>query len=110
MQWCGDYSLLSVSNHPEQRIRPAEVTGFKTFSFFFSSRRRHTRCLSDWSSDVCSSDLPVTIQHGPVGEPDHAAIDLRRGEAVGALHPELVFRLERIEVAQRLGRVGRLRV
>src|SRR5205814_2908231 len=22
-----------------------------------SSRRRHTRCLSDWSSDVCSSDL-----------------------------------------------------
>src|SRR5947199_352574 len=23
---------------------------------FFSSRRRHTRCLSDWSSDVCSSD------------------------------------------------------
>src|SRR5437899_12978639 len=27
--------------------------------FFFSSRRRHTRCLSDWSSDVCSSDLPA---------------------------------------------------
>src|SRR5258705_2475818 len=25
--------------------------------FFFSSRRRHTRCLSDWSSDVSSSDL-----------------------------------------------------
>src|SRR5947199_207012 len=24
---------------------------------FFSSRRRHTICLSDWSSDVCSSDL-----------------------------------------------------
>src|SRR5437899_3654121 len=24
--------------------------------FFFSSRRRHTRCLSDWSSDVCSVD------------------------------------------------------
>ena len=23
----------------------------------FASRRRHTRCLSDWSSDVCSSDL-----------------------------------------------------
>src|SRR5262245_65177076 len=29
------------------------------FFFFFSSRRRHTRCLSDWSSDVCSSDLAV---------------------------------------------------
>src|SRR5262245_66465701 len=27
--------------------------------FFFSSIRRHTSCLSDWSSDVCSSDLPI---------------------------------------------------
>src|SRR5436305_10078110 len=26
-------------------------------AFFFSSRRRHTRCGRDWSSDVCSSDL-----------------------------------------------------
>src|SRR5207245_6289595 len=30
--------------------------------FFFSSRRRHTRCYRDWSSDVCSSDLIVTEQ------------------------------------------------
>src|SRR6266542_2152394 len=28
-----------------------------TALFFFSSRRRHTRCYRDWSSDVCSSDL-----------------------------------------------------
>src|SRR5689334_23593763 len=28
-----------------------------TPSFFFSSRRRHTRWNCDWSSDVCSSDL-----------------------------------------------------
>src|SRR5207245_6282418 len=28
--------------------------------FFFSSRRRHTRCYRDWSSDVCSSDLVGT--------------------------------------------------
>src|SRR5690606_40535256 len=28
------------------------------FFFFFSSRRRHTRFSRDWSSDVCSSDLP----------------------------------------------------
>src|SRR5437762_10761351 len=27
------------------------------FGFFFSSRRRHTRYIGDWSSDVCSSDL-----------------------------------------------------
>src|SRR5262249_58956128 len=25
--------------------------------FVLSSRRRHTRLVSDWSSDVCSSDL-----------------------------------------------------
>src|SRR5260221_4213322 len=34
--------------------------------FFFSSRRRHTRSLCDWSSDVCSSDLPDGIHQGVV--------------------------------------------
>src|SRR5256884_7218985 len=29
--------------------------------FFFSSRRRHTRCSRDWSSDVCSSDLIALV-------------------------------------------------
>src|SRR5437762_6123939 len=28
--------------------------------FIFSSRRRHTRYIGDWSSDVCSSDLDVS--------------------------------------------------
>src|SRR6266852_9400819 len=40
--------------------------------FFFSSRRRHTRCYRDWSSDVCSSDL---ICHGNV----------RRNQNVGGI-------------------------
>ena len=30
-------------------------------NFFFSSRRRHTRYIGDWSSDVCSSDLPAVV-------------------------------------------------
>src|SRR5690349_14197944 len=36
--------------------------------FFFSSRRRHTRSLRDWSSDVCSSDLDTffVVRHGTV--------------------------------------------
>src|SRR5690349_1864357 len=34
---------------------PAEVAAIAYF--FFSSRRRHTSSLRDWSSDVCSSDL-----------------------------------------------------
>src|SRR5256885_1989289 len=32
-------------------------------SFFFSSRRRHTRLQGDWSSDVCSSDLVAATRH-----------------------------------------------
>src|SRR5260221_6554327 len=35
------------------------VSGCYVVFFFFSSRRRHTRSLCDWSSDVCSSDLPA---------------------------------------------------
>src|SRR5205814_3182773 len=49
------------------------------FFFFFSSRRRHTRCLSDWSSDVCSSDLATRVAAqqvgdaaGRIGTADHA--------------------------------------
>src|SRR2546422_8279564 len=36
--------------------------------FFFSSRRRHTRCSRDWSSDVCSSDLQLGISY--FGQPN----------------------------------------
>src|SRR5436189_4245935 len=32
--------------------------------FFFSSRRRHTRYIGDWISDVCSSDLPPGTSMG----------------------------------------------
>src|SRR2546422_11470873 len=35
--------------------------------FFFSSRRRHTRCSRDWSSDVCSSDLDGPLPAGGGG-------------------------------------------
>src|SRR5207249_9337832 len=35
-----------------RRVTPCDT-------FFFSSRRRHTRSKRDWSSDVCSSDLVI---------------------------------------------------
>src|SRR5260370_41074059 len=35
-------------------------------SFFFSSRRRHTRFKCDWSSDVCSSDLKGGARKSPL--------------------------------------------
>src|SRR5438132_9169746 len=51
------------------------------FFFFFSSRRRHTRSLCDWSSDVCSSDLVpgAAAPHGGHGD------QLRAGEIHGLL-------------------------
>src|SRR5438034_11540086 len=49
--------------------------------FFFSSRRRHTRSLCDWSSDVCSSDLRR------VGGPPEPAMCRRErhGQRIGPL-------------------------
>src|SRR5438046_2669945 len=43
--------------------------------FFFSSRRRHTRLVSDWSSDVCSSDL---CERKPTGRSQCAACTYRK--------------------------------
>src|SRR2546422_8469086 len=46
--------------------------------FFFSSRRRHTRCSRDWSSDVCSSDL---VGPGVHQRPDRLiAVEVRDGD------------------------------
>src|SRR5262249_57963806 len=36
---------------------------------FFSSRRRHTRLVSDWSSDVCSSDLIAATNRPDILDP-----------------------------------------
>src|SRR5260221_3419961 len=47
----------------EGGIRDNCVTGVKTCALLISSRRRHTRSLCDWSSDVCSSDLsPIQLR------------------------------------------------
>src|SRR5438045_8589145 len=53
---------------------------------FFSSRRRHTRCLSDWSSDVCSSDL--NARHVP----DWVAWPTSKAHAAGCLPRSDSFR------------------
>src|SRR5215469_18245170 len=46
------------------------------FFFFFSSRRRHTRSLRDWSSDVCSSDLTVHVGNRLAIEHTHSRLSL----------------------------------
>src|SRR6266498_5092562 len=50
--------------------------------FFFSSRRRHTRCGRDWSSDVCSSDLDLARQ---VNERSRQLVRSERMVSVGFL-------------------------
>src|SRR5579871_2432010 len=42
---------------------PKRRRRFRGWIFFCSSRRRHTRSLRDWSSDVCSSDLVGAVPH-----------------------------------------------
>src|SRR5437016_6801922 len=48
-------------------------------NFFFSSRRRHTRLVSDWSSDVCSSDLksPAEAADSHSAVPSHREVAVR---------------------------------
>src|SRR5205814_3144192 len=72
---------------------------------FFSSRRRHTRCLSDWSSDVCSSDLlpaarPLTEVSGRAAGSDDLVANIQwRG-----VRATILARQGRIKTAERLGR------
>src|SRR2546427_6810771 len=54
-------------------------------SFFFSSRRRHTRFDCDWSSDVCSSDLCAGANYFNQPLLHSIAIDLGISEARASL-------------------------
>src|SRR5438309_9380299 len=56
--------------------------------FFFSSRRRRTRWNCDWSSDVCSSDLPTSA---PCAAADRSAA--AQGALVGAAQASYLPRL-----------------
>src|SRR5260221_8623020 len=52
------------------------------FTFFFSSsRRRHTRSLCDWSSDVCSSDLLFFIVYTYTRRVKKASREVRKQES-----------------------------
>src|SRR5256886_7584215 len=84
----GGTAWSSVADLPQAREAMAAVTGpdgriyviggavggqlsktVDSYDLFFSSRRRHTRFDCDWSSDVCSSDLPHRLSRvqGRVG-------------------------------------------
>ena len=95
--------------------------------FFFSSRRRHTRYIGDWSSDVCSSDLcgPMILAAGDVPGiwklegrqaplSGTAIYDLRRQQLASHVHREhtsnlsLIFNSHRSE-ERRVGKECRSR-
>src|SRR5436305_12013543 len=63
------------------------VISFVGSGFFFSSRRRHTRCGRDWSSDVCSSDL-ATVEIDDVIPVEHYL-----GDRMIVFHRDLVVDL-----------------
>src|SRR5260221_8404173 len=60
----------------------AAVLSICSFIFFFSSRRRHTRSLCDWSSDVCSSDLSTADLKALVGRHGGAVCTSSNARAV----------------------------
>src|SRR5262245_56077136 len=59
--------------------------------FFFSSRRRHTRCLSDWSSDVCSSDLQGNDELGELVTAHNELGDTLRAQREALVQRELLL-------------------
>src|SRR2546429_6151535 len=74
--------------------------------FFFSSRRRHTRCSRDWSSDVCSSDLDVAadcFRREPSRSLDRLqSFRMREFVRIGPPEEVLAFRQQWMERAQAL--------
>src|SRR6195952_5864595 len=76
-------TLVALTGPPEVRgktvskIRNRSIT--RNMMLFCSSRRRHTRYIGDWSSDVCSSDLglvPMTIETNPDGSTKRIFVQL----------------------------------
>src|SRR5260221_4488098 len=60
----------------QERLRRGDELAYGTAhatrhgsAVFFTSRRRHTRSLCDWSSDVCSSDLTTFSFYGDTNDP-----------------------------------------
>src|SRR2546429_9625352 len=62
---------------------------------FFSSRRRHTRCSRDWSSDVCSSDLNANALRPFLGYSTITLYDTTGRSKYNALQTQLERRSSR---------------
>src|SRR5690606_41000621 len=76
----------------------AAICWIVMYSFFFSSRRRHTRFSRDWSSDVCSSDLSLYYKGRRVRQQTYAA-DLHAPTLMQAL--DILEQWQREHIARR---------
>src|SRR5438874_8311971 len=72
-----------MEKRPEVSQMYTRMTIIMSTVFFFSSRRRHTRSLRDWSSDVCSPDLLGTS----LGEMYDSKEQCRQDTALMHIHP-----------------------
>src|SRR5690606_39438938 len=88
--------------------------------FFFSSRRRHTRFSRDWSSDVCSSDLPSPVfstgamSYGSISAEAHETLAIamnrlgaKSNTGEGGEAPERLYDPERRSARSEERRVGK---
>src|SRR5437762_11857935 len=81
------------------------------FFFFFSSRRRHTRYIGDWSSDVCSSDLTIVallLRHVGTRRGERVLLD-GAGRLAGVVTTPATFRAMMRSEERRVGKECRSR-
>src|SRR3989339_783839 len=94
---------LQIDSTPPVVINYTE--GEKIEFYFFSSRRRHTRLVSDWSSDVCSSDLSTLFPYTRLvsdWSSDVCSSDLHTSELQSLTN--IVFRLLLSSEERRVGK------
>src|SRR5437879_11334703 len=86
------------------------TSGDIVFSFFFSSRRRHTRYIGDWSSDVCSSDLDAPgLLGGGIGAGHDPSLPKCRGVMAAKKEDKLGWRASDRSEERRVGKECRAR-
>src|SRR5699024_12000684 len=83
-------------------------------SFFFSSRRRHTRSKRDWSSDVCSSDLYIWLhlkgakrQYVKENSSEQDQLNSLVNELIDAYDPNIAYLLKQDDERSEERRVGK---